>query len=159
MKKLIFEKPSLAPLPHRIGWGFFTAFFWMVWVYLWMPLVTLAFWATGLIAYGGYLDNNFYAELSELEHTAFYYSVVVCILGSSLLLWARIEFLRFHKVNRRSRPVAVVTAELAEYAKLPVHVMENLKHARRVTAHHDAHGHVTGGDVGYADDVSELQLA
>lgn len=146
MKSLIFEKPSLAPLPHRIGWTFFTAFFWMVWIYLWMPLVTLCLWAFGFMAYGGYIGYNVSKELQELERTAFLYTITICILGGSLLLWARIEFLRFHNVNRRTRPVPVKTDEIAEYADLPVEDLATWENSRRMVAYHDSHGHVIGGE-------------
>jgi biofilm PGA synthesis protein PgaD len=147
IKNLIFEKPALAPLPQRIGWTFFTAFFWMVWVYLWLPLITLGLWAAGAYAYGGYIDHNVAHELRQLGHTAFVYTTVVCFLGGSLLLWARIEFLRFHNVHRRSKPVPVTVEELAAYAKLPVAELALWEGARRVVAHHDAHGHVIYGEI------------
>lgn len=142
MKELIFEKPSLAPLPQRVGWAFFTALFWIVWAYLWMPLITLVAWAFGLHAYTGYFDNNEFFQLHQMEHIAILYTSIVGMMGGSLLLWARIEFLRFHNVNRRSVPVPVSVDELARHASLPEAQLRDWTVARRVIAHHDNHGHL-----------------
>lgn len=142
MNNLIFEKPSLAPLPHRVGWAFFTAVFWLIWIYLWMPLITLIAWALGLQAYLGYLDGNVLFQAHGMGRLAIVYSAVVCVMGGALLLWARIEFLRFHNVNRRSVPQPVKVEELAKYAKLPEKDLRKWTTARRVVVHHDKHGHV-----------------
>ncbi|HEY8102736.1 MAG TPA: poly-beta-1,6-N-acetyl-D-glucosamine biosynthesis protein PgaD [Burkholderiaceae bacterium] len=142
MKNLIFEKPSLSPLPQRVGWAFFTALFWIIWVYLWMPLITLITWALGLHAYTGFFESNEFFQMHQMGHLAILYTAVVCVMGSSLLLWARIEFLRFHNVNRRSIPVPVKVEELAKYASLPEETLRGWTNARRVVVHHDNHGHV-----------------
>ena len=142
MKDLIFEKPSLAPLPHRVGWAFFTALFWVIWGYLWMPLVTLLAWGLGLHAYTGYFDDNKFFQMHQMEHIAILYSSIVGLMGGSLLLWARIEFLRFHNVNRRSVPLPVKLDELADYASLSQDSLQHWSTARRLVVHHDDHGHV-----------------
>lgn len=147
MTNLIFEKPSLSPLPQRVGWTFFTAFFWLVWAYLWMPLVTLAIWMLGFYAYGDYIDRNVERRVGEVGHLAIVYTSVVCALGGSLLLWARIEFVRFHDVNRRTRPEPVGIDEIALYAQLPVEEVSSWSHARRLVLHHDSHGRVLSGEV------------
>ena len=142
MKDLIFENRLLAPLPHRVGWTFFTALFWMVWIYLWMPLATLVLWWLGILAYAEYFGTTVFFELDQLKHTALVYCSVIFVLGGSLLLWARVEFLRFRNVNRRSIPVPVTAEEVATYTGIPVQQIEQWKSARSVVAHHDSHGNV-----------------
>lgn len=142
MKNLIFEKPSLAPLPQRVGWAFFTALFWIIWVYLWMPLITLIAWGLGLHAYTGFFDDNDFFQMRQMGHIAILYTSIVCLMGGILLLWARVEFLRFHNVNRRSVPIPVSVEELTEYATLPDEILRSWTASRRVVIHHDQHGHV-----------------
>lgn len=151
MNNLIFEKPSLAPLPHRLGWAFFTALFWLIWIYLWMPLITLAAWALGLQAYLGYFEGNVLFEAQGMGRLAIAYSAVVGVMGGALLLWARIEFLRFHNVNRRSVPQPVKVEEMAEFAKLPAQNVQNWTTARRVMVHHDKNGDVILPDGNHSD--------
>ncbi|MBI1890650.1 MAG: poly-beta-1,6-N-acetyl-D-glucosamine biosynthesis protein PgaD [Burkholderiales bacterium] len=146
MKDLIFEKPSLAPLPQRVGWAFFTALFWILWIYLWLPLITLFVWIGGFYSYGDYYaDVKMQNEIGSLRHLIAIYTIVILAMGASLLLWARIEFIRFHKVNRRSRPVPVTAEELAAYASLPQQEVAAWQSTRRVVMQHDDHGHVVGG--------------
>jgi biofilm PGA synthesis protein PgaD len=148
MKALIFKDPSLASLPQRIGWAFFTAFFWIVWVYLWLPLITIALWALGIEGFYRYFfEGSLSQELARITRVAINYTTVVCVLGGSLLLWARLEFLRFRNVSRRLRPHQTSADELARFARLPAHDIAVWQAARRVVAHHDDHGKLLGAEV------------
>ena len=140
MKTLIFEKPHLSPLPNRIGWAFFTAFFWIIWVYLWMPLITLVIWSLGFKFYDATFLHNTRSELIDLRNLFVLYLSIIVTLGGSLLLWARTEYMRFRNVHRRTRPLAVSVEELAQFANIPPARMNELSTVRRMTAHHDEHG-------------------
>lgn len=140
MNDLIFEKPSLASLPNRMGWAFFTGFCWAMWIYLWMPLLTFAAWISGFYAYGTYVNGYTDQSLIEFARLLLIYTGVIFVMGGSLLLWARVEFLRFHNVNRRSPPVAVTALEISTYADLPMPQVLAWTNARRVVAQHDIHG-------------------
>jgi biofilm PGA synthesis protein PgaD len=140
MKTLIIEKPSLSPLPNRIGWAFFTAFFWIVWIYLWMPLITLLLWWFGFTIFDKYFLHYSLSELVELEQLIILYNIVIAVLAVSLLAWAGIEFLRFRHVHQRHQPMPVEIAELAEFAHIPTNKMAELSSTRRMIVHHDEHG-------------------
>jgi biofilm PGA synthesis protein PgaD len=140
MKNLIIEKPDLVPLTNRIGWGLFTALFWIIWIYLWMPLITLFMWYLGFDFYGRLFLHNSPSQLVELHHIFLLYSSVVAALGGSLLLWARTEFMRFRNVHRRAPSKAVEIEELAQYAHQDVVTMTELNNVRRMVAYHDEHG-------------------
>jgi biofilm PGA synthesis protein PgaD len=140
MKELIFEKPHLAPLHSRIGWTFFTTFFWLIWIYLWMPLITLLMWALGFRYYDNHFLHNSTTELMDLKHIVVLYLSIIVTLGGSLLAWARTEYMRFRNVHRRTRPLPVDIAELAEFAKIKPEIMTHLTTVRCMTAHHDEHG-------------------
>lgn len=144
MKQLIIEKPSLAPFPQRVGWAFFTVLFWMLWIYLWMPLITILAWAMGIGAYEEYFRNDGGSQMHQLGHIAMIYTSVICALGGGLLLWARVEFLRFENITRRVEPITVTPEEIAEYAALPVQEIETWRNSRRVAARHDEHGRFIG---------------
>ena len=142
MKNLIFEDRLLAPMSQRIGWTFFTVFFWMVWLYLLLPLFTLFLWSLGLISYVRYFGWMSFLDLGQVLHTARVYGIVVLLLGGSLLLWARVEFMRFRDRSRRGVPVSVNNNEIAEYMQLPAEKIELWKGARRVVVRHDSHGNL-----------------
>ncbi|MGV8898091.1 MAG: poly-beta-1,6-N-acetyl-D-glucosamine biosynthesis protein PgaD [Burkholderiaceae bacterium] len=140
MKILIFEKPSLAPMSNRIGWAFVTAFFWFVWVYLWMPLITLCLWALGFDAFSDYFQGRSSHRMEEMKHLFVIYLGVIAVLGGGLLAWARTEFIRFRDVHRRTRPLPTQVEELASFAQVATATMVDLAAARRMVAHHDVHG-------------------
>ena len=140
MKTLIIEKPSPAPLSNRVGWAFFTAFFWIVWVYLWMPLITLGIWVLGFDAYGDYFQHLSQSQIDEMKHLFILYLSIVVVLGGSLLVWARTEFMRFRNVNRRTRPLPTKVEELANFAQVATETMADLSSVRRMLVHHDDHG-------------------
>lgn len=148
MKALIFKDPSLAPLPQRIGWAFFTAFFWIVWIYLWLPLVTIALWALGIEGFYHYFfEGSLKQELARITRIAVDYSIVAGLLGGSLLLWARVEFLRFRNLSRRLRPHRTSADDLARFARLPAQDIAGWQAARRVIAHHDDHGRLLRAEI------------
>jgi len=151
MQTLIIEKPSLAPLPKRLGWGVVTALFWVVWVYLWMPLVTLLFWLSGFRLFDRFVDQTVQTDWREFADLVAIYAVVVCVMGGGLLVWARIEYMRFRNVNRRTKPVPVSVEEVAEYAGLPVEELVQWTQARRIKAYHDNDGRVVGGVADHID--------
>ena len=148
MKQLIFTDPSLAPLRQRFGWALVTAFFWVAWIYLWLPLVTLLFWMLGIKSFyylnilGGPNKN-----VTELAKLGVIYVCVIVALGGALLLWARLEFLRFRNVNRRTPPVPASVADLAQYALQEPSSIEKWQRGRRLLVHHDEHGQVVDVDV------------
>lgn len=140
MENLIFEKPSLAPLSNRVGWAFFTAFFWMVWIYLWLPVITLGMWMLGFGIYGDYFLHKSSTQVGNMKHLFVLYLSVIAVLGGGLLAWARTEFVRFRNVNRRTRPLPTEIKELADFAHVRPETMAQLVTVRRMVVHHDTHG-------------------
>ena len=138
--KLILNMPGLVSLPSKIGSGVFTTVFWGLFLYLWVPLITLIAWAVGI--YHAYSEAEYAQELLDLRHLFFIYSMVVLLLCGSLLLWALKEYLRFRDSTRRRVPVPVETTELADYAELDAEQIVRWQGIRRMVAHHDDHGHL-----------------
>jgi len=151
MKTLIIEKPLLAPLPNRMGWGFLTAFFWIVWVYLWMPLITLGIWALGFGSYGKYFQYISQSQIDEMKHLVIVYLSVIAVLSGSLLVWARTEFMRFRNVHRRTRPLPATVEELANFAQTAPQTLADLGSVRRMVVHHDDQGQFLFAEI--PDDV------
>jgi biofilm PGA synthesis protein PgaD len=138
--KLILNMPDMVSVPTKIGSGLFTVIFWALFIYLWVPLITLAAWAMGI--YHAYSEVKYVQELLNLRHLVFIYSMVVIALCGSLLLWALMEYLRFRDSTRRRIPITVESTELAAYAKLDEEHIVSWQGLRRMVAHHDEHGHL-----------------
>lgn len=138
--KLILNMPDLVARHTKIGSSVFTLLFWAVFVYLWMPVITVIAWMTGL--YHSYGELTYARDVKDLAHLAVVYAAIVVALGGSLLMWALQEYLRFRNVNRRREPVAVSHQELAMHAGIDESDITAGQDARRMVAHHSVHGRV-----------------
>jgi biofilm PGA synthesis protein PgaD len=136
--QLIINRSTSVPISRRLGWGVVTLFFWTMWVYLWMPLVTLIAWGFGF--YGVYSKFKWEAEVMEFTRLVIIYFVIASALGGTLLLWAFSEYMRFRDKNRRTMPRLAAPEELAGYAKLQTEQLVAWRDSRCMIAHHDSHG-------------------
>lgn len=143
MKKLIYKNPSLAPLPQRLGWAICTACFWLAWIYLWLPLITFGLWTMGIHSiYVFHVQPHLHGDPVEFMRITMLYGAIALGLGGGLLLWARLEFMRFHNVSRRAQPEAARIEALAEFSGHSQAAVHGWQQARRMRAHHDDHGHL-----------------
>ncbi|HWU97284.1 MAG TPA: poly-beta-1,6-N-acetyl-D-glucosamine biosynthesis protein PgaD [Oxalicibacterium sp.] len=138
--KLILNMPDLVSRHTKIGSSVFTVLFWAIFVYLWMPVITVIAWMTGL--YHSYSELTYMRELEDLSHLALAYATIVAALGGTLLMWALQEYLRFRNVNRRREPVAVNHHEMAKYVNFDESDVAAGQNARRLVVHHGMDGRV-----------------
>lgn len=136
---LILNMPHLVSPFNKLISGLITILFWAFFVYLWLPLLTLAI---GAIGYHTIYDNLYAQDMNTFKHISIAYGLIILALGGSLLMWALQEYLRFRNVNRRHRPVAVKSKELARYAKMKEKNIDEWQTIRRLVAHHDENGTV-----------------
>jgi biofilm PGA synthesis protein PgaD len=145
MKDLIIDKPNLQSKRQRVLFGSMTLVFWIIWIYLWLPLLALLGWAVGLkIAYYQMVVQDGLAGLLRL--LAFYLTVIA-VLGASLLLWAYYNFFRFRGVQRRKAFPVTPIGELGKHYQLPAGVLERWSKAQRLVLHHDAAGKLLVNDI------------
>jgi biofilm PGA synthesis protein PgaD len=138
MKDLIIDKPNLQSKRQRVLFGSMTLVFWILWIYLWLPILAMLGWALGLkIAYFQMVVQGGFAGLL---HLLGFYATVIAFLGASLLLWAYYNFFRFRDVQRRRTFPVVPLAVLSRYYQVPRDVLEQWSQARCLVLHHDAAG-------------------
>jgi len=139
---LIIDHPKQVPFPRRLGWGCVTVVFWMLWVYLWLPLLTLVAWSFGV--YQGYDHFRWQEDALELKRLVGLYSVIIAALGGALLLWALSEYMRFRHKHRRAGTEPVTPAELGAAAGIDAHLLAHAQQQRCLLAFHDAQGSLLG---------------
>lgn len=137
---LIIERPDLQPRKQRALFTVVTAMFWVLWVVLWLPLITLLAWAffgyqfrfhmLALDGYHGFLD-----VLGA-------YAMVIVAMGGGLLLWAKYNHLRFRGVDRRQGFAPPTAADLAKAVGATESDILQWQALRIVTVHHDADGKI-----------------
>jgi biofilm PGA synthesis protein PgaD len=142
--QLIINRSTSVPISMRLGWGLVTLIFWAVWIYLWMPLVTLIAWGFGF--FRAYTEFRLEVEVMELTRLVMIYLTIASAFGGSLLLWAFSEYMRFRHKNRRAMPQSVEPHELAGYANLATDELVVWQSSRCMTAHHDGRGSLLSVD-------------
>ena len=116
MRDLIIDTPSMQSLWQRFSSILLTFFFWIVWFFIWTPLVTAIAWYIGL--------DLIYFEMFEMDgykamiHDFTIFLGVVTLLGGSLAVWAAYNFFRFRGVDRRAALIPVSSQEIAEYFEI-----------------------------------------
>lgn len=134
----IIDRPDLQHPGQRTVSGVLTAMFWVLWVVLWLPLVTLAGWA--------FFGYRFHFQMISLEgYVGFVdvlgvYALIIAVLGGGLLLWAKYNHLRFRGVERRRGFEAPDTAALAAVHGQAEADLQRWQAQRILTVHHTADG-------------------
>lgn len=100
------------PRAHRVFWGGVTGVFWLLYLYLWLPLLTLAMWWLGV--------NNALVELYIPEGRVDAYLLVALplialVCAVVLSTWAEYNRRRFQGMDRRAaiEPVGIETMALS----------------------------------------------
>ncbi|MCP5181810.1 MAG: poly-beta-1,6-N-acetyl-D-glucosamine biosynthesis protein PgaD [Pseudomonadales bacterium] len=115
-RPLIIERPERQTAMQRWGWGGITAFAWVVWFYLVIPLLSLVAWVAGLyFLYTTLLQG---LNLDDLPPLLIRYGIGIGILTGTYLLWALYCRLRFRRTKRRKASPPVSVDALAEYNML-----------------------------------------
>ncbi len=136
----VIERPDLQRAGQRTLSGVLTAMFWLLWVILWLPLITLAGWA--------FFGARFHFQMIALDgYVGFLdvlglYALVIAGLGGSLLAWAKYNHLRFRGVDRRRGFQPPDTAALAAVHGQADADLERWRTQRIVTVHHRADGRI-----------------
>lgn len=144
-RPLIIDRPDLQSTPQRVVSTGLTAFFWAVWVYLWLPVFALLGWAFGA--------SRFYEEMvvehggAALLDALGWYALVIALLAGSLVLWASYNFIRFRDNERRSTRCATTLDEVAAHAGLEPDTLRRWQQARVLRLRHDDSGRIESVEI------------
>lgn len=139
-RPLIIERPDLQPRSQRLVSMLLTVFFWVLWAYLWMPLLALLGWALGVTLY--YEEMIMRDGHRILFEVLPWYAAAVALLGGSLVAWAMYNYYRFRGRERRSAGAPVSVAEVAAYAGVHPVDLARWRHARLLHVTHDPDGRI-----------------
>lgn len=97
----LIQRPRAQPRLRRTAWGFVTAAFWGVYVYLWTPAITMILWLLGI--------RNAYFELYLRQHSVEPFLLIslpaLAVCATVLLIaWAEYNRWRFAGKDRRGAP-------------------------------------------------------
>ena len=140
MSPLIIESPDLQELRQRYAFAALTLVFWVVWFYLWTPLVSLVAWLFGLDLL--YNEMVLFDGWHALQDLLGWYALVIVLLAFILGSWAWYNLKRFGVRDKRRQAPAVTPSEVAGHFGLPEGDLAAIKSARRVVISHDDRSHV-----------------
>ena len=111
--KVLIDSPQLLSRRHRVVDALITGFMWLVYSYLWAPLISLVAWLLGFeFAYDVMVRAGGFETLKEV---IWFYSIVVAILFVVVAGWSTINRRRFARHDRRQTIDSVPDAEIAAY--------------------------------------------
>ena len=140
MKDLIIDTPSIQTQWQRFSSVIFTFIFWVLWFFIWIPLVTAFAWYLGfdLIYFEMFQTDGYKALVDEF----FRFMRVVLLLGGSLALWAAYNYYRFRGKKRRGAPAQVSSKEMAEYFEVKEAELHENQQAKYVSVSFDETGKI-----------------
>ncbi len=137
---LIIETPSLQSLRQRYAYALLTLAFWVLWFYLWIPVISLVAWLLGVKAF--YREMIFLDGLHEQQELLIWYGLTIAIVGICYISWALYNQFRFRGRERRLTPPVVTVEELAGDFDLDPALVSTLQEAKRIRIVHDEQGRI-----------------
>lgn len=94
----LIQRPHNVPAAQRTLWGVVTAVFWALYLYLWIPLLTLVAWFFGLRE--GWIQ--LYRNEQQIEPFILIALPLICLACAVLLItWGEYNRRRFRNTERR----------------------------------------------------------
>ncbi|MBT9537848.1 MAG: poly-beta-1,6-N-acetyl-D-glucosamine biosynthesis protein PgaD [Thermodesulfovibrionales bacterium] len=126
----IIDKPKLKGFIRNIMELSFTSIMWVFWLYLFLPILTVVLWLTGIrIFYIEVIEDAGYRELINLWGKVGWSIIVVFLI---LRLWGFYNYWRFGKRERRKRFPSNTYHKLAEYFQIPLEQIPTLQSSKEV---------------------------
>ncbi|MEI2454765.1 poly-beta-1,6-N-acetyl-D-glucosamine biosynthesis protein PgaD [Lysobacter firmicutimachus] len=130
----LIQRPYSQPLLPRTFWGLTTGAFWAIYLYLWVPLITLFMWLFGIRR----TEAELYLRQHEIDPFLLLALPATAVGAATvLILWAEYNRHRFSGVERRSAPPPVALEEVAAALGASAEVAQALNQGRISTLHMD----------------------
>lgn len=143
--KLIIDKPELQTHRQRVLFGAATVAAWVMWIYLWLPIITLFGWYFGVIRFRDVMISN--SGALHFAQVIGWYALIILAICGSLVCWALYNWARFHDARRRViDPAGVSGDEMVERTHVSSKVLARAQLLRNMTVQHDVHGVIVGID-------------
>ena len=140
------DAPELLTARERTRDAFATAVLWGIYVYLWVPLVSLLAWWLGFeFAYDVMVRAGGAATLRAVLAN---YAIAVGVIFAGVTLWSFSNRWRFRHANRRRAAAAVSEQQLAVYFGVEIATITDMREARRLSVSFDADGRIEVGPHG-----------
>lgn len=145
-RPLIIDNPELQTPRERYAFAALTLVFWIVWFYLWIPVVSLLAWLFGAERF--YQAMITHSGLDALIELLGLYSIIILVMGVILAAWAWYNQVRVRGRDKRRSSITVTPAEVGSFFALKPEQLDLARYAKHVVIEHDEHGQVKDIRVG-----------
>ncbi len=138
---LVIEAPNLQNLKQKYSFSFITFLFWLLWFYLWNPLISLLAWFFGWrVFYDNMILLGGWPGLMEKLN-----AYAITLLGMAIVFfgWAFYNNARFYNRKRRGKIWKVNTMNLSEEFSITHEEVLTCKSAKRIVINFDPGGQIT----------------
>lgn len=139
-------KDTIINAEHRLGPAkrfaarSLTALLWLLWAYLCLPVLSVLAWLAGVKLF--YEEMLVREGVDKLFSLMLVYAIVIGVTSGLLILWARLNYRRFHNREKRHRAADATPDELAADYRLAAAELVAAQQMQTVTVHHSDRGHV-----------------
>lgn len=144
---LIIERPELQSMSQRYGWKTVTFLFWMFYIYLWVPLITLVVWLVGVKLF--HINMIEFKGYESLVDKLGLYSIIILIISIILIGWAEVNRMRFKNKLRRLDNDELSVSEVAKKYDLEESHLTQLRQKKSII--------VQFSDKGVISEISEYR--
>ena len=117
---------------------------WVMWMWLFLPLLTLLFWwFEGNLVY----EQLIVAEMPKKPLNLFHLMGLITIFILCLFLWASYNWYRFRNNEKRLFPTHVESSNLAQSFSVSISDIEHLQQAENITLHYSEEGELKAYDL------------
>lgn len=139
---MIIENAQLQSRTLKSVWLSVTLFLWFIYVYLWLPLISLVAWWLGYKTFVYHMiDLN---GILGFKHLLLNYLLFIVMLCGFLIAWANLEQLRFKNKTRRRSAEPLNNQAVANYFKIDETTLTRMQSLKTVTVEFSQNGEMTG---------------
>lgn len=137
-EKVAIDVPELLTARERTRDTLFTALMWLVYVYLWVPLLSFAAWALGFeLAYDVMVRSG---GAKSLWPALLAYLSILGVIVAVVVLWSLTNRARFHNAARRKSVPAIGDEQMAAWFGVAMTTLAELRTSKRTIIDFDADG-------------------
>lgn len=138
MNPLVIEMPDLQTIRQRYASNVITFIFWVLWFYLWLPLISLVAWVLGIdLFYDRMVVRGGYDAFVEMLPV---YALIVVLIGALLIIWGVYNMQRFRGKERRTHAHPVTISTIANYFIVDPARLVEWQQAKNLVIHIDELG-------------------
>ncbi len=137
----VFDSPELQAGRHRLVYSVMTFVAWIVWAWLWLPLVTLVGWYLGVRTF---IREIVIPPTGTMWMSVVAYLLVIALIGIFLIMWSRYNVLRFRGDERRRAAARVTDTEMRMRFDLSPELLARFRDEDSLVVEHDELGRITG---------------